>query len=192
MGNQLPENRPEMPSAAKPSEHEASDPVRNPDDSPTAGDKLSNVEMQPVPEQPTTDNAQASDQFDLMELNSARTLTTVATIAGPVSFIIGGVALSSVALVCAILALVKARRVARKPQSAHGGYANVVRQTAIMGLFISAVALVLNTIGLITMLPILMEAMQTGDYSAIFGDAASSIQGTPAPTDGAGGGNAWG
>lgn len=148
--------------------------------------------MQPVPEQPTASNVQASDQFDLMELNSARTLTTVATIAGPVSFIIGGVALSSVALVCAIIALVKARRVVRKPKSVHGGYANVVRQTAIMGLFISAVALVLNTIGLITMLPILMEAMQTGDYSAIFGDAASSIQGTPASPDGAGGGNAWG
>lgn len=192
MGNQLPENRPETPSEAKPSKHEPSDSVRNSDDSAAAGDKLSNVEMQPVPEQPTAANTQASDQFDLMELNSARTLTTVATIAGPVSFIIGGVALSSVALVCAILALVKARRVVRKPQSAHGGYANVVRQTAIMGLFISAVALVLNTIGLITMLPILMEAMQTGDYSAILGDAASSVQGTPASPDGAGGGNAWG
>lgn len=191
MEHQLPEKQPETPVEPKPKESEQPSPVSDADNPVPADAKQPAAPQTPV-SAPTVDHGQASDQFDLMELNSARTLATVATIAGPVSFIIGGVALSTVALVCAILALVKARRVAAKPRSEHGSYANVVRQTAIMGLFISAVALVLNIIGLVTMLPILMEAMQTGDYSAILGDAAGSLQGTPTPSDGTGGGNAWG
>lgn len=192
MEHQLPEKQPETPAEPKPKEPAQPSPVSDAGSSAPADAGQPAAPKSPVPAPPVPDHGQASDQFDLMELNSARTLATVATIAGPVSFIIGGVALSTVALVCAILALVKARRVAAKPRSEHGSYANVVRQTAIMGLFISAVALVLNIIGLVTMLPILMEAMQTGDYSAILGDAAGSLQGTPTPSDGTGGGNAWG
>ena len=151
--------------------------------------------LQPgAPENPQPNPDQrAADQFDLMELKSARTLSTVATIAGPVSFIIGGVALSSVALVCAILAFTKTRRVLRKGPGPNSSFANIVKQTAIMGIFISCVALVLNLIGLIAMIPILMDAMQTGDYSAILGEGATSLQGgTGAPSDGNGGGNPWG
>ena len=134
--------------------------------------------LQPgAPENPQPNPDQrAADQFDLMELKSARTLSTVATIAGPVSFIIGGVALSSVALVCAILAFTKTRRVLRKGSGPN-----------------SSLALVLNLIGLMAMIPILMDAMQTGDYSAILGESAASLQGgTGAPSDGIGGGNPWG
>ena len=130
------------------------------------------------------------DQSDLREMNSARTLTTVATIGGPVSLVIGGVALSAVALVCAVLALAKIRSVMAKADSPYRGYATMVRQAAIMGTVISAVALVLNIIGLIAMMPLLMEVIQTGDYSTIFGEGAANL-----PTDitaPSNGGNAWG
>lgn len=123
------------------------------------------------------------------ELKSARTLATVATIAGPISFIIGGVALSTVALVCAIIAFVKIRSVLDDVAPAKRPYARALRQTALMGIGIGAVALVLNGISVAMMLPVLMEAMQTGDYSAILGDAASSLSPT-SPSKG--GGNAWG
>ncbi|MEC4175907.1 hypothetical protein VJ918_04725 [Adlercreutzia sp. R21] len=142
---------------------------------------------------PQPPQGDARDQLDLMDLNSARTLSTVATIAGPVSFIIGGVALSSVALVCAILALVKVRRVLSRPEGPHRNFATVVRQTAIMGVVISSIALALNIIGLVTMIPILMEAMQTGDYSAILGEGAADLQGgISGSPDGSGNGNPWG
>lgn len=123
------------------------------------------------------------------ELKSARTLATVATVAGPISFIIGGVALSTVALVCAIIAFVKIRRVLDDVAPAKRPYARALRQTALMGIGIGAVALVLNGIGVAMMLPVLMDAMQTGDYSAILGDAASSLSPT-SPSEG--GSNAWG
>lgn len=142
---------------------------------------------------PQSPQGDARDQFDLMDLNSARTLSTVATIAGPVSFIIGGVALSSVALVCAILALVKVRRVLGRSEGPHRNFAKVVRQTSIMGIVISSIALALNVIGLVTMIPILMEAMQTGDYSAILGEGAADLQGgISGSPDGGGSGNPWG
>lgn len=192
MQDQSPENRPETSTESKQDSCELSDPMRNSDNSASVDERPPAAQTPQLPNAPVPDHAQAVDQFDLMELNSARTLTTVATIAGPVSFIIGGVALSTVAVVCAILALTKARRVLRKPQGEHSGYANMVRQTAIMGLLISSIALILNIVGLVTMLPILMEAMQTGDYSAILGDAASSIQGTAPSSGSSGGGNAWG
>lgn len=123
------------------------------------------------------------------ELKSARTLATVATVAGPISFIIGGVALSTVALVCAIIAFVKIRSVLDDVAPAKRPYARALRQTALMGIGIGAVALVLNGVSVAMMLPVLMEAMQTGDYSAILGDAASSLSPT-SPSEG--GGNAWG
>lgn len=131
------------------------------------------------------------DQFDLKEMNAARTLTTVATIGGPVSLIIGGVALSAVALVCAIIALSKVRRILARPDSAYRDYATMVRQAALMGIVVSAIALVLNLIGLIAMIPIIMEIMQTGDYSVLFGEGAENLSGSiPAPSDG--NANPWG
>lgn len=132
----------------------------------------------PAPPSPSSD----------YELKSARTLATVATVAGPVSLIIGGVALSTVALVCGIIAFVKARRVLRSNDPADNFYAQALRRTALMGIVVGAAALVLNGVSVALMMPALLEAMQTGDYTAILGDAAGSLQDAPA----SGGGSAWG
>ncbi len=113
----------------------------------------------------------------------------MATVAGPVSLIIGGVALSTVALVCAIIAFTKVRRLLSQGDFPQRPYALTLRQTALIALGVSAVALVLNGITVAMMMPVLLEAMQTGDYSAILGDAAANLQNTPKPSNG---GSAWG
>lgn len=133
---------------------------------------------------PTPDQAKALAELDL---KSARTLSTVAAIAGPVSFIIGGIALSTVALVCAIIGFVKIKHVETGIDDRQKAYAAAVRQTLVWGLVIGAIALVVNIVGVALMMPVLMEAMQTGDFSSILGQGAN----VAAPSSG-GGGNAWG
>ena len=130
-----------------------------------------------------------NDFAEQRDLNSARTLSLVATIGGPVSFIIGGIALSSVALVCAIIALIKTKRVLANPQSKFTTYARALRQTAIMGIGISAVALALNVVGVLMIMPQIMNALQTGDYSSLLGNGAN---GTGAPQAPSSGESAWG
>lgn len=137
--------------------------------------------------------SQPTDQqtvIEQSELNTARTLATVATIGGPVSFIIGGVALSSVAVVCAAIAFSKVNKVLRNTSSPMYNYAKVLKQTAVMGLFIGGVALILNVVGMVTMMPKIMEAMQSGDFSSIIGTGTSGTQANPAPSSG--GESAWG
>lgn len=141
------------------------------------------------PEQTSQTDPHASAQAfaEQADLNSARTLSTIATIGGPVSFIIGGVLLSSVSLICAIIALVKTKRVLAHAESPYLGYARALKQTAIMGIFISTVALVLNIIGVVTMLPMLMDALQSGDYSSILGNGVSATPSSPSSGE-----SAWG
>lgn len=154
-------------------------------ETPAPGDKppLPQAPQSPEKASPTPPNP-AHDY----ELKSARTLATVATVAGPVSLIIGGVALSTVALVCGIIAFVKVRRVLSASDPTDSFYARALRQTTLMGIVVAAVALVLNGVSVALMMPALIEAMQTGDYTAILGDAAASLQDAPS----SGGGSAWG
>ena len=60
---------------------------------------------------PQTPFDQPSADGGLRQLKSAQTLVTVATIAGPLSLLIGGVVLSGVGVICALMAFVKTRRV---------------------------------------------------------------------------------
>lgn len=155
---------------------------------------------EPAPEQPPAPQLpsgpqvpqQQPDQRTVMEqseLNTARTLATVATIGGPVSFIIGGVALSTAAVVCAAIAFSKVNKVLRHTDSPMYNYAKVLKQTAVMGLFIGGVALILNIVGMVTMLPKIMEAMQSGDLGSLMGGGTTGTQ-PAAPSSG--GESAWG
>lgn len=117
------------------------------------------------PQRPEPPTEPSQDQRQVLidaDLKSARTLSTVAAIAGPVSFIIGGVMLSTVGLVCAIVGFVKIKHVIDDVDGRQKVYATTVRQTLIWGLAISAIALIVNIVGIALMMPVLMEAMQTG------------------------------
>ena len=142
------------------------------------------------PQRPEPSTEPSQDQRRALidaDLKSARTLSTVAAIAGPVSFIIGGVMLSTVGLVCAIVGFVKIKHVIDDVDGRQKVYAATVRQTLIWGLAISAIALIVNIVGIALMMPVLMEAMQTGDFTSILGEGATI---TAQPSGGSG--NAWG
>lgn len=141
----------------------------------------------PTPSDPAAPGSiRQTDPASNLDLKSARTLATVASIAGPISLIVGGVALSTVALVCAIIALTKVRNAQRQAGEPIRAYAKVLRQTALMAVFISSIAFVVNAVGVALMMPVLLEAMQTGDFSAILGEGATIA------TQPSSGGNAWG
>lgn len=121
------------------------------------------------------------------ELSSTRTLAMVGAIGAPVSLIIGGIALSTVAIVCSAIALAKLRKFANRPLGAAEAFYNSVRLMALVGLGVGCAALVLNIIGIFLVLPLLMEAIRTGDYSAIFGGDPQSLLGGSSSSS-----NPWG
>lgn len=107
------------------------------------------------------------------ELHTARSLIMVGSIAGPVSLFIGGILLSTVGAVCAFLGL-------RKVNKLIGGQANAdilissMKRSATIALIVCGLAIVLNGISSIIMFPIILEAVQNGDYGNIMpgiGDA---------------------
>ena len=149
------------------------------------------TEMQNQP--PKTPFEQPVAPSGRAQLRSAQTLVTVATIAGPVSLIIGGVVLSTAGLVCAILAVAKVRRAMMGDlEQGLAIYASRLRRSAVLSLIICTLALVLNGIALATMLPAMMQAIQTGDLSALY-EAYDLPQGSMDVGSGSSGSSsAWG
>ena len=66
--------------------------------------------QEPQDFRPPTNGSSESERLTL--LKSAQTLVTISIIGGPVSLIIGGVLLSTIALICGILAFTKIKRAA--------------------------------------------------------------------------------
>lgn len=123
-------------------------------------------------------------------LRSIQTLITVSIIAGPVSMIIGGVFLSLAAIVCAVVALVKARRV-NVQDDANVMALQTIRRQAMVGIGIGVVAFGFNAVSLAMVLPALVDAMQSGDYSSVL-DGSMSGSGTQGTEDPAGKSSVWG
>lgn len=106
-------------------------------------------------------------------LRSIQTLITISIIAGPVSMIIGGVILSLVALACAIVALVKARRL-RLPEGTDGALLQTIQRQAMVGIGIGVVAFGFNAVSLAMIMPTVIDAVQSGDLSSLTGGAGSA------------------
>ena len=107
---------------------------------------------------PQTPFDQPSADGGLRQLKSAQTLVTVATIAGQLSLLIGGVVLSGVGVICALMAFVKTRRViAEGVAPGLTVYASRIRRSA-----------VLSAIALASVLPAMIQAIQTGDLSLLY------------------------
>ena len=135
---------------------------------------------------PHTPNQQQFNYDDARELRSAQNLVIAASITGPVSMIIGGGFLGVIGLVCGILAFRKIRNLMRN----NGPMALMAKrlQTAcIVALVVTAIALVLNIIYVVSVYPLMIEALETGDYSKLF------PEGTAPSTGGSNSGNStWG
>lgn len=115
------------------------------------------------------------------KLKTIQTLNTVALIGAPISLIIGGIALSTVAVICAIVARVKLRPFLKQASQASNKklISILARQTLVAGL-ISAFAFVLNGFVFMTLMGMLIPAIQTGDFtqlSEMFGVDQDTLQG---------------
>lgn len=122
--------------------------------------------QQPIQQQPTTPQ-QPSEQ-DAKTLKTARTFITLGNVMGPVSMIFGGVVVSSAALVVEIIAFFKLSKLI-KSNSSVAQAASRLKRANIVGFVIALVALLLNIYALTIMYPLVLEAVQSGDYSNLLG-----------------------
>lgn len=114
-------------------------------------------------------------QAKLQQLKSCQTLIMIALIGAPVSLILGGIALSTAALVCAIVSFVRLRKIVT-PSDMPGSIERTLYNQAIIALVISIVALTMNAVAIMYMFDAIMEAMETGDVSKLFDGAGDATQ----------------
>lgn len=131
----------------------------------------------------------------LAQLKTAQTLTTIGIIAGPVSMLFGGVLLSTIALICAIVAFAKVKKLL-EPNDKDGSVARSIYRQAIVALSVSAIALVLNAISLAMILPTMIDVLQNGDIDqlanmyGLSGEGSSS--GSSSSSSGGSSSSIWG
>lgn len=119
----------------------------------------------------------SSNMNDLRELKKSQTMVMVASIAGPVSLFIGGVLLSSVGFVCAIVAFRKLKKLIAKHTDV-SVLAQRLKRSAIVGMAVCGVAFALNAISFYLMMPVVLEMMESGDYAGAMTDVGSGAAGT--------------
>lgn len=135
----------------------------------------------------------------MKDYKSIQMLASISMIGGPLSLLFGGVLLSTAALVCGIIALVLLRSArARAAGSSEEPIAQNLMRQSVIGLAVSAIALVLNAAALATVMPAMMEALQTGDPSALMNGGSEGASSSSGAFDAASGpssqssGSIWG
>ena len=106
----------------------------------------------------------------IAEFASARRLVTIAQVMAIVSLLIGGVVLSTAALVVAIMALQKVRAHVYTDAQDQLTWQLLKRSTTI-AIVVAVLALAANVAALIVIYPMLMEAIQSGEYTTLLGTA---------------------
>lgn len=137
-----------------------------------------------LPEPPNQTPKPQPNMQDVRSLKVAQNLAMVASLAGPVSIFIGGVFLSTVGLVCAIVGLNKLNGLAKK-NSDFVLAVKRLKRVCITAIVICGIALVLNAISAYLMYPMVLEAIESGDY----GSLGSNPGATP---DASKGSSTWG
>ena len=122
----------------------------------------------------------AIDNDDAVEFKSARNYNIAAQIVALVSLIIGGVFASTVALILAIISYRKFLGIAGHMQDE--SVVRALKRAGMMAIVMSCVALVLNVVSLIILMPMVMQFVQTGDYSALFGNGPLAGSGSTSTT----------
>ena len=105
---------------------------------------------------------------DARSLKIAQNLTLVGSLAGPVSLFIGGVLLGLAGLTCAIIGFRKLNKLTETNPNMHL-IIKRVKRSSIIAMVICGIAIVLNAISAYMMFPLVMEALQTGDYRNLGG-----------------------
>lgn len=100
------------------------------------------------------------------QIKTIQTLSSIAVIASPVSLIFGGVLLSLVSLICAIVARSKLKAL-RATNGADESVLKMLTRQNTVGMVVSIAALAINAVAFAMMFGLLTQAMQTGDYSQL-------------------------
>ncbi len=102
----------------------------------------------------------------LQQIKSAQTMVTIATIAAPVSLIIGGVLLSTISIICAAVAYMKLKKIMPAGAPQHPLITKVIRSTVLAACF-GIGALILNGLTVAMLMPTVMEYVNTGNTEAL-------------------------
>lgn len=122
----------------------------------------------------TVNSQSQNDMAFLAQLKSIQNLVTIATIAGPVSLLIGGMLLGTIAVICGALAVHKLNKLPIQ-NSSHAELVGKVKRSAYIAIGISVAALVVNGVFVALMMPEVLAAIETGDLSILQGDGVSSF-----------------
>ena len=135
-----------------------------------------NAETQP---DPNDGNHQfRPNTLDEQTLRSARSQTTFAFIAGPLSLFVGGMLLGTIGVICAFLADRKLHSLAQKTNET-ASIARGMLKSARTALVICLVAVALNAVSFAIMFPVIEQMLQSGDFASVAGNmSAGTAAGT--------------
>lgn len=116
--------------------------------------------------------------LDEQTLKTARSQTTFAFIAGPLSLFVGGILLGTIGAICAFLAYRKLHSLAQKSNDTASIARGMLKSTR-TALIICLVAVTLNAVSFVIMFPVIEQMLQSGDFASIAGNmSAGTAAGT--------------
>ena len=143
-------------------------------DAPSAGsgEEPSSRQDSSTPNAPQNQVRITGGDANAERFNSARTLITVAQILAIVSLFLGGILLSTIAVVVAIVGY---RRLSSVLDCiADQRIKTSLKRAGIVAVAMSCIVLAINIATLVIMMPFITQIAQTGDYSSLFGGGPSS------------------
>lgn len=145
-------------------------------------DGQNNAPQPPQTPKPTGSQLPPNEQ-EARNLKTAQNLIMAASLAGPISLFIGGFWLSSAGLVCGIIGFRKLK-VLEQNQGATSAVAARFKKSSIISIVICGIITVLNVVAAVIMYPLVLQALETGDYSHLMPGAG--------PNTPSGGNSTWG
>ena len=126
-----------------------------------------------------------SNLLATFDIDSTRKYLTVSKVLAFVSIFIGGVILSSISLVIALIGCAKIYSASK--YIANDDAISMFKWSAVLTVLISVLALFLNAVALAYLMPKYLNALNSGDYASIFGNLFGNSTGSLAkPAPGAG------
>lgn len=120
-------------------------------------------------------NDNGAQQEKLQRMRTCQTLTMVALIGAPVSLILGGIALSTAALVCGIIAFVRMRKIVT-PADEPDSIERTLYIQSIIGLGLGVIAMAMNLFAIIYLFSAISDAVQSGDVSKLLDSMGNATQ----------------
>lgn len=130
---------------------------------------------QQTPQDP--DGNPSPNRQEVRDLRTAQNLIMVGSVAGPVSLFFGGVLLSGAGALCAFLGLRKLNVLSKRGTDI-SMFALRIRRSAFIALAICGIAFILNAISFAIMYPVVLQAVETGDYGSLIPNAGNGGTGS--------------